>query len=84
MAERVDEPIAVIVLVHDNADDLAGIILENEHFAVDAFGILEPTRWRRERTPGRRSRIAVQDAHTRTAPAPQRQQRSAGRRNVTA
>jgi hypothetical protein len=40
--ERIDEPIAVIVLMYDNADYLARV-LENEHLPIYALGSLEPT-----------------------------------------
>jgi hypothetical protein len=40
--QRVDETVAVIVLVHHDLDDLAGV-LEHEHLAVDALGVLEST-----------------------------------------
>ena len=40
--QRVDETVAVVVFMHHDADDLAGV-LEHEYLAVSAVGVLEPT-----------------------------------------
>jgi hypothetical protein len=40
--QRIDETVAVIVLVHDDPDDLSRVF-EHEHVAVNALGVLEPT-----------------------------------------